>query len=131
MILSNDFLPSFGNVVVTSADTLANNPDLVKRFTTAVTTSYEWVIDGHVKDALQISMDKYTPTWADQMDTLTTAFEKTFVASVWQSPLTKEKGLGAADFDAWQQNADILAEYGVIEKAPKATDFVVDPSSIQ
>ena len=131
MILSNDFLPSFGNVVVTSADTLTNNPDLVKRFTSAVTKSYEWVIDGHVKDALQISMDKHTPTWADQMDTLTTAFENTFVASVWQSALTKEKGLGAADFDAWQQNADILAEYGVIDKAPKAVDFVVDPSSIK
>lgn len=131
MILSNDFLPSFGNVVVTSADTLANNPDLVKRFTSAVTKSYEWVIDGHVKDALQISMDKYTPTWADQMGTLTTAFENTFVASVWQSALTKEKGLGAADFDAWQQNADILAEYGVIDSAPKAVDFVVDPSSIK
>lgn len=131
MILSNDFLPSFGNVVVTSADTLANKSDLVKRFTSAVTKSYEWVIDGHVKDALQISMDKYTPTWADQMEILTTAFESTFVASVWQSPLTREKGLGAADFDAWQQNADILAEYGVIESAPKATDFVVDPSSIR
>ena len=131
MILSNDFLPSFGNVVVTSADTLTNNPDLVKRFTSAVTKSYEWVIDGHVKDALQISMDKYTPTWVDQMDTLTTAFENTFVASVWQSALTKEKGLGAADFDAWQMNADILADYKVIDSAPKAMDFVVDPSSIE
>lgn len=131
MILSNDFLPSFGNVVVTSSAKLADNPDLVKRFTTAVTKSYEWVIDGHVKEALQISMDKYTPTWADQMDILTTAFESTFVASVWQSPLTKEKGLGAADLDAWQMNADILAEYKVIDAAPKAADFVVDPSSIE
>lgn len=131
MILSNDFLPSFGNVVVTGADTLAENPDLVRRFTTAVTKSYEWVIDGHVKDALQISMDKYTPTWSDQMDILTTAFENTFVPSVWQSPLTKEKGLGAADFGAWQQNADILAEYKVIGAAPKAEDFVVDPSTIK
>jgi NitT/TauT family transport system substrate-binding protein len=76
-------------------------------------------------------MDKYTPTWADQMGTLTTAFENTFVVSVWQSPLTKEKGLGAADFDAWQMNADILAEYKVIDAAPKAADFVVDPSSIE
>ncbi len=131
MILSNDFLPSFGNVVVTSAKTLEEKPDLVKRFTNAVTKSYEWVIDGHVKDALQISMDKYTPTWADQMPILTTAFENTFVKSVWQSPLTKAKGLGAADLDAWQKNADILAEYKVIDKAPKAADFVVDPSSIK
>lgn len=131
MILSNDFLPSFGNVVVTSAAKLEDDPDLVKRFTNAVTKSYQWVIDGHVEDALQISMEKYTPTWADQMDILTTAFEKTFVASVWQSPLTKEKGLGAADLDAWQTNADVLAEYKVIDTAPNAADFVVDPSSIE
>ncbi|MGI3163602.1 ABC transporter substrate-binding protein [Pseudooceanicola sp. 200-1SW] len=130
MILSNDFLPSFGNVVVTSDKLLASDPDLVKRFTNAVTASYEWVIDGHVEDALDISFEKYTPTWSDQKELLTTAFENSFVASVWQSDLTKEKGLGAADFDAWQANADTLAEYGVIDSAPKATDFVVDPSTI-
>lgn len=129
MILSNDFLPSFGNVVVTSERLLASDPDLVERFTNAVTASYEWVIDGHVEDALDISFDKYTPTWADQKPLLTTAFENSFVASVWQSDLTKEKGLGAADFDAWQANADTLAEYGVIDISPKATDFVVDPST--
>jgi NitT/TauT family transport system substrate-binding protein len=131
MVLSNDFLPSFGNVVVTNAAKLAENPDLVKRFTTAVTQSYEWVIDGHVNEALDIALDKYAPTWPkDQKGILTTAFEQTFVPTVWQSPLTKEKGLGAADFAGWQKNADILAEYKVIDEAPKAEDFVVDPSTI-
>lgn len=131
MILSNDFLPSFGNVVVTSAKKLSANPDLVKRFTTAVTQSYEWVIDGHIGDALDISLAKYTPTWPkDQKAILTTAFEQTFVPSVWQSALTKQKGLGAADLAAWQKNADILAQYKVIDSAPKAADFVVDPSTI-
>jgi len=131
MILSNDFLPSFGNVVVTSSKKLAQNPDLVKRFTTAVTQSYQWVIDGHIPEALDISLTKYTPTWPkDQKAILTTAFEQTFVPSVWQSKLTKEKGLGAADMAGWQKNADILAQYKVIDSAPKAADFVVDPSTI-
>ncbi|MCQ2006314.1 ABC transporter substrate-binding protein [Rhizobium sp. NRK18] len=131
MILSNDFLPSFGNVVVTSDKKLSENPDLVKRFTTAVSQSYQWVIDGHINEALDIALDKYAPTWPkDQKGILTTAFEQTFVPSVWQSPLTKEKGLGAADMAGWQKNADILAEYKVIDSAPKAEDFVVDPSMI-
>lgn len=130
MILSNDFLPSFGNVVVTSDRLLAADPDLVQRFTQAVSASYEWVIDGHVGDALDISFEKYTPTWGDQKDLLSTAFENSFVASVWQSDLTREKGLGAADLAAWQANADILADYGVIDSAPQAVDFVVDPSRI-
>ena len=131
MILSNDFLPSFGNVLVTSADKLANNPDLVKRMTNAVSASYQWVIDGHIDDALKISMDKYTPTWVDQTEMLSTAFKNTFVASVWQSDLTKEKGLGAADLDAWQNNIDILSEYDVISGSVKAADFVIDPSDIK
>lgn len=130
MILSNDFLPSFGNVVVTSAALLKDNPDLVARFTKAVSASYGWVIDGHIADALAISMRDVTPTWADQTATLTTAFEKTFVPTVWQSALTAEKGLGAADMAAWQTSADILAENGVISKAPKAEDFVVQPYEI-
>ncbi|CAN7669693.1 ABC transporter substrate-binding protein [Neorhizobium sp. LjRoot104] len=131
MILSNDFLPSFGNVVVTSNKKLAQNADVVKRFTTAVTQSYQWVIDGHIPEALDIALTKYTPTWPkDQKGILTTAFEQTFVPSVWQSPLTKEKGLGAANMSGWQKNADILAQYKVIDSAPKATDFVVDPSMI-
>lgn len=66
----------------------------------------------------------------DQKDLLSTAFENSFVASVWQSDLTREKGLGAADLAAWQANADILADYGVIDSAPQAVDFVVDPSRI-
>ncbi|WP_319515762.1 ABC transporter substrate-binding protein [uncultured Cohaesibacter sp.] len=131
MILSNDFLPSFGNVLVTSAEKLADNPDLVKRMTNAVSASYQWVIDGHIDDALKISMDKYTPTWVDQTAMLSTAFKNTFVASVWQSDLTKEKGLGAADLAAWQNNIDILSEYGVISGSVKAADFVVDPSDIK
>lgn len=130
MILSNDFLPSFGNVVVTSDSLLSSNPDLVKRFDEAVTASYQWVIDGHIEDALKISIAKHTPTAADQLDYLTKAFENTFVASVWQSPLTAEKGLGAADLEAWQKAADVMAEYGAIDVAPKAADFVVDPASI-
>lgn len=131
MILSNDFLPSFGNVVVASDKKLSENADVVKRFTTAVTQSYEWVIDGHVPEALDIALEKYAPTWPkDQKPILTTAFEKTFVPSVWQSALTKEKGLGAADIAGWQKNADILAQFKVIDSAPKAEDFVVDPSMI-
>jgi NitT/TauT family transport system substrate-binding protein len=130
MILSNDFLPSFGNVVVTSRDKLASNPDLVARFVDSVSDSYQWVIDGNIEKALDISFEKYTPTWADQKATLTTAFTETFAKSVWQSPLTATEGLGAADLAAWQANADILAEYKVIDSAPKAADFVVQPSSI-
>ncbi|WP_372424199.1 ABC transporter substrate-binding protein [Salinarimonas chemoclinalis] len=131
MILSNDFLPSFGNVVVTGARLLEENPDLVRRLTNAVTRSYEWTMDGNIEAALDIAMEKYTPTWAEQKPALVTAFEQTFAASVWRSALTDERGLGVADLAAWQANADILAQYDVIEEAPDASTFVVaDPKTI-
>lgn len=131
MILSNDFLPSFGNVVVTSDRKLSENADLARRFTTAITQSYQWVIDGHVSEAIDIALEKYAPTWPrEQKPILTTAFEQTFVPSVWQSTLTREKGLGAADMAGWQKNADILAQYKVIDSPPKAVDFVIDPYTI-
>ena len=131
MILSNDFLPSFGNVVVTSTELLEENPDLVRRFTNSVTESYEWTMNGHLGDSIDIAIKDYTPTWEDQRESLITAFENTFAASVWRSDLTDRQGLGVADLSVWQANVDALAEYGVIDTTPQAKDFVVaDPSTI-
>ncbi|MBD9490494.1 ABC transporter substrate-binding protein [Ensifer sp. ENS11] len=130
-IPSNSFLPSFGNVVVTSEKKLAQDADVVKRFTTAVSQSYQWVIDGHSSEALDVTLTKYTPTWPkDQKSILLAAFEETFIPSVWQSPLTKKNDLGAADFSGWQKSAEILERYNVIDSAPNAQDFVVDPATI-
>lgn len=131
IILSNDFLPSFGNVVVTSDSLLKTKPALARAFIDAINDSFQWVIDGHVAEALKISMDKYTPTWKGQEGILTRAFNETFIASVWQSPTTKAKGFGAADLAAWQGAIDAMAEAKLIDKGFKAEDLVVQPSAIK
>jgi NitT/TauT family transport system substrate-binding protein len=130
MISSNDFLPSFGNVVVTGDRYLQSNGAVVRRFVDAIDESFAWVIAGNVDEALKIAIDKHAPTWKGQEAILKKAFEGTFVASVWQSPTTKASGLGAADLAAWQTAIDVLAEYKVIEKGFKAGDLVVQPRSI-
>ncbi|MCA3262921.1 MAG: ABC transporter substrate-binding protein [Telmatospirillum sp.] len=130
MILSNDFLPSFGNVVVTGDRTLATSAATVRRFNDAITESFEWVIAGNVAEALQIAIDKHAPTWKGQEAILERAFRDTFIASVWQSPTTKANGLGAADLAAWQKNIDVLAEYKAIERGFPAAEMVVQPRAI-
>ncbi len=58
-------------------------------------------------------------------------FEASFVPSIWQSDLTKAKGLGAGDIAAWQRNIDTLAEYKTIDKGFKAEDLVMQPGEIK
>jgi NitT/TauT family transport system substrate-binding protein len=131
MISSNDFLPSFGNVVVTGDRYLQSNPKVVSGFNTALSEAIQWVIDDHVDEALAIAIDKHAQTWKGQEAVLKRAFTDSFIPSIWQSSLTKQKGIGAADLSAWQKNIDILAEYKVIEKGFKAEDLVIQPSEIK
>jgi NitT/TauT family transport system substrate-binding protein len=131
MISSNDFLPSFGNVVVTGDRYLQSKPKAVSGFNAALSEAIQWVSDGHVDEALAIAIDKHAQTWKGQEAVLKRAFTDSFIPSIWQSSLTKQKGLGAADLTAWQKNIDILAEYKVIEKGFKAEDLVVQPSDIK
>ena len=130
-ISSNEFLPSFGNVVVTSERTLQTSPKAVRAFSAALDQSLAWIIDGNVDEAIALSLAKYAPTWKGQEALLKRAFTESFIPSIWQSPLTRAKGLGAGDLKAWQDNIDILAEYKVIEKPVKAADFVVQPGDLK
>jgi NitT/TauT family transport system substrate-binding protein len=131
LILSNDFLPSFGNVVVTSDRLLASKGAVARAFVDAIDESFNWVIGGNVDEALKIAIGKYAPTWAGQEAILTRAFNETFIASVWQSATTKANGLGAADIAAWQGAIDAMADAKLIDKGFKADDLVVQSKSIR
>lgn len=131
MISSNDFLPSFGNVVVTGDAFLAAKPKVAKGFVAALDESLKWIIDGHVDEALAIAISKHAPTWKGQEPLLKKSFEGSFVPSIWQSALTKAKGLGAGDLKAWQTNIDDLVRYKTIDKGFNAADLVVQPGDIK
>ena len=131
MISSNDFLPSFGNVLVTSDRYLQSKPKAVSGFNSALSEALQWIIDGHVDEALTIAIDKHAQTWKGQEALLKRAFTELFIPSIWQSQVTKEKGLGAADLSAWQRNVDILADYKVVDRGFKADELVVQPADIK
>lgn len=130
MISSNDFLPSFGNVLVTSDQFLKQKPQVAKSVATALTEALTWVINGNAEEAINISIEKFTPTWKGQEALLVRSFKETFIPFVWQSSVTKAKGLGAADMATWQKSIDLLVEYKVIPKRVRAEDLVVQPGSI-
>lgn len=129
MISSNDFLPSFGNVVVTGERLLKDKPKIAKGFNAALDEALAWTI-GNIDAAIALAIEKHAPTWKGQEAILAKAFNQSFAPTIWQSALTKAKGFGAADIAAWQTNIDILAEYKVIEKGFKAADLVVQPADI-
>ncbi len=130
MISSNDFLPSFGNVLVVGEQFLKQKPQVARSFANALTEALTWVINGNDTEAIALAIEKYAPTWKGQEALLGRAFKETFIPSVWQSSLTKSKGLGAADLAIWQRSIDLLVEYKVIPKSFPAQELVVQPGAI-
>ena len=53
VILSNDFLPSYGNVVAASDRLVQQKGALAKAFTQALSESFQWTIDGHAEEVLE------------------------------------------------------------------------------
>lgn len=129
-MLTDDFLPSYGNVVVSSSKFLSDNPGVAKRFVTAFNESLQWIIDGHAKEAVTMAIQKYSPDFKGQEDSLTTIVNDVFVKDLWQSDTTRANGLGAADLTRWQKAADIQKQYGLISQAVKASDLVMQPKDL-
>jgi NitT/TauT family transport system substrate-binding protein len=130
VIQSNDFLPSFGNVVVTGEGLLKSDPKTVRAFIDGLDEALKWIIDGNVAPALEIAITEHAPTWKGQEEMLARIFTGSFIPTIWQSEFTKAHGLGFGNIAGWQKNIDILAEYKVLDQGFKATDLVVQPSTI-
>jgi NitT/TauT family transport system substrate-binding protein len=124
--LSDDFLPSHGNVLVTSEKLLNEDKETALKFTRALNKGLQYIIDGNVEEAVDLSIEKYATTFADKRDMAVKIIKEVFIPYLWQSDLTNSEGLGAADLDRWQKSIDILKEYEVIDKDIKASDFVVN-----
>lgn len=122
--LSDEYLPSHGNVLVTSEKLLKDDKDTAAKFVRALNKGLEYVINDHVEEAVDLSIAKHATTFADKRDMAVNIIKEVFVPYLWQSDLTKTEGFGAADLDRWQKSIDIMKEYEVIDKDLKASDFV-------
>ncbi len=123
-IRSDTFLPSHGNVVIVGENLLKNEPALADKFTTALNGALTYIIDGHSREAVELSVKKYAPTFGDRIDIVTKILDDIFIPYLWTSDYTKAHGLGASDGKRWARSAAILHEYGVIKTEPSVDELL-------
>ncbi|WP_175640434.1 ABC transporter substrate-binding protein [Metabacillus schmidteae] len=123
---SDEFLPSHGNVLITSEDYLKNNEDTVKAFIKALNQGLTDMIEGDVEETVKMAINEYSPTFKDKEEIVIESINNVFIPYLWQSELTKSEGLGTSDIEKWQGAIDSLKKYEVIDKELKAEDFVIN-----
>ncbi len=123
---SDEFLPSFGNVVITGKDILETNPDLAVRFTRALSRVMAYLSDPeNMKEAAYLTIEKYSPTYAGREEYIAAVLSDVYAGYLWQSDDTEAFGFGFGNIERWQNTADIMSEYEIISKDVNAEDFVI------
>lgn len=121
----DQFLPSFGNVLVAGEKLVNEKPEIVQGFNKALIKGIEYVINGHVEEAVDYSIEKMAPTFAEKRDVVIKIINEVFIPTLWQSDYTKEHGIGASDVEKWQALIDSSKEYGTIKESFDAKELLV------
>lgn len=122
---SDEFLPSFGNVVITSDSFLDSNKETVVGFNNALNKALDYIVDGNARAAIDMSIEKYAPSFEGKGDLTEEIFNDVFIPYLWQSEVTEAEGFGASKLEKWQATIDTLKEYEVINKDLNAEDFII------
>lgn len=123
---SDEFLPSFGNVVVTGDKILNENRDLAVRFTRALSRVMAYLSDPeNMKEATVVAIAKYAPTYIGREEYMADILSEIYAGYLWQSEDTKAFGFGFGNVERWQQTIDIMREYDLITTDVNAADFVI------
>lgn len=128
-VLSDEYLPSFGNVLVTSPSLRAESPEVVAGFVSALDKGIEYVID-NTEDAVTEVIAKYSDSFAGQEESITQVITDVFVADLWQSEFTEKHGFGYGDLDKWQAAIDAQVSFGLIDESYDASALVVEPGDL-
>ena len=128
-LLSDEFLPSFGNVLVSSPKFREQNPEVVAGFVAALDKGIQYVID-NTDEATANVIAKYADTFAGQEEQISTVLTNVFVADLWQSENTQEHGFGYGDLKRWQAAIDAQVSFGLIDEAFDAESLVVEPGDL-
>ncbi len=123
---SDEFLPSFGNVVVTGDKILKDNPQLAVKFTRALSRVMAYLSNpDHMKQATVITIQKYAPTYTGTVEYMSSILTTIYANYLWTSEDTAAFGFGFGDVERWQATADLMKEYEIITTSVKASDFVI------
>lgn len=123
---SDEFLPSFGNVVIAGDKILNENRDLAVRFTRALSRVMAYLSDPeNMKEATVVAIAKYAPTYIGREEYMAEILSEIYAGYLWQSEDTKAFGFGFGNIERWQQTIDIMREYDLITTDVNAADFVI------
>ncbi len=87
-----------------------------------------YIIDGHVEEAVDMSIEKYALTFAEKRDVVVQILNDVFVKTLWQSDYTKENGIGASNPEKWQALIDESKEIGNIDETFDASELLYTPA---
>ncbi|TKI07821.1 ABC transporter substrate-binding protein [Martelella alba] len=104
---------AYGSGVFAADKTLAEHPDLVKRFVKAYMQGFVYTLD-HPKEAVALLV-KDNPEYRGKEQVLAQELAQD-IQHTMLSPATKSQGLGIITADQWQKTADILMTQGVLAK---------------
>ena len=127
-ITCDQFLPSFGNVLVAGDALVEKDPETVDGFCRALNKAIEYIIDGHVEEAVDMSIEKYAPTFAEKRDVVVQILNDVFVKTLWQSDYTAENGIGASNPEKWQALINKSKEIGNIDETFDAAELLYTPA---
>lgn len=128
-ILSDKFLPSFGNIVITSPGYLAANRAAVRGFTKALNQAIQYT-STNPDEAVSGAIARWAPTFVGQDEAITNIIWNVFVKDLWNSSATKKNGLGYGDLTRWQKAIDTQASFKLIPSAFNASNLVVQPNAL-
>lgn len=128
-ILADSYMPSFGNVLITSPSYLKSNPAVAKDFVAAMNEGIQYVV-AHPAQSVSDSISKYATTFAGQNAAITRVIEQVYIPQLWQSADTAAHGLGYGNLARWQSAINAQLKYGLIKKSYAADTLVVEPGDL-
>lgn len=123
-IKADEFLPSHGNILVVGDRLLQSDAQVVEKFSRALNKGIQYIIDGNTKEAVELSIEKYAPSFKGKEEIVTKIIDEVFIPYLWQSEDTKTHGLGYSNIQKWNESIKILKNYGVIEKEFDAKELI-------
>jgi NitT/TauT family transport system substrate-binding protein len=118
LLLADHGLELYANGIAATEDTIAKNPDMLKRFVRAGLKGWKFAIDNPEKAAAD--QIKYVATLKPEV----IVAEIKVVADLAVTADTRKNGLGWFDPAKMQSNLDFVVKYvGMSGKAPDATDI--------
>ncbi|MGM0231367.1 NitT/TauT family transport system substrate-binding protein [Enterococcus sp. AZ091] len=123
---SENYMPTQGNVVITSDKFLKKNLDLCQKFVKALNRSLAFLVDGHLSTGIETAIADYAPSAKGSEKKIKKVMENEFVPKLWQSKNTFSYGFGYSDISRYNNYIDLLCEYNLISDKYDAKQLVVN-----